>query len=164
MTQDPLVGVAASRPVAAEGRAGEPPQLLRGKAFHRRVQEDWTRTGEGQGTRVEWLISLGLAPSGGKRIRKGRIDIFLDQMEDFVSIVELKATDWDLVKVANRRKLLSSHVRQVMKYVDKYLDQEKVNVCAGIIYPRPPASAELRAEVEQFLNDNALQVVWFDEA
>lgn len=89
--------------------------------------------------------------------------MFVDLIDDFVTVVEIKSTDWDRVKPANRRKLVAANCRQVFKYVDTYLDGEKVNVCAGIIYPKPPSEPAVRAEVEEFLNGNALQVVWFDE-
>lgn len=97
----------------------------------------------------------------GSRARHGRIDIFIDEIDDFVTVVEIKATNWDAVK--HRRKLLASHRRQVLRYVDKYLDSDKVNVCAGVIYPRAPRTPGLKEEVETYLNDHALQVVWYED-
>jgi hypothetical protein len=38
-----------------------------------------------------------------------------------------------------------------------------MDVCAGIIYPHPPARQLVRDEIEQFLNDRGLQVVWFKD-
>lgn len=150
----------------------EPIQLRRGKAFHKRVQDDWSGTVEDRTVRPEYGIQfdppdeeLAIDPLTGKRarIRRGRIDIFIDEISDFVSVVEIKGTDWDRIKPANRRKLLGAHRRQVLKYVDKYLDQGQVNVCAGIIYPRAPRTPGLKDEVETYLNDHALQVVWYDD-
>lgn len=91
------------------------------------------------------------------------MDIFVDQTGDFVTVVEIKATNWERVRRANRRRLLAAHCRQVFKYVDTFVDRTKVNVCAGIIYPKSPRQRSVRAEVEEFLNANALQVVWFEE-
>lgn len=141
----------------------EPRQLQRGKAFHRRVQEDWAGTIEQQPIRIEQVLALGLRPGCPGLQRRGRMDIFVGQTGDFVTVVEIKATNWERVRKANRRKLLASHCRQVFKYVDTYLDREKVNVCAGIIYPRPPRKRSIRVEVEEFLNANALQLVWYEE-
>jgi len=96
-------------------------------------------------------------------VRRGRIDVFIDRIDDFVTVIEVKSTDWDRVKPKNRRKLLAAHRRQVFKYVDQYLDGVNVDVCAGIIYPQPPKEPGLREEVEEYLNDHALQVCWYDE-
>lgn len=141
----------------------EPEQLRRGKEFHRLVQADWAGTVADETVRPEHTIRLDLLPRSGTRIRRGRIDIFIDQINDFVTVVEIKATNWDAVKRKNRRKLLGSHRRQVLRYVDKYLDHDGVNVCAGIIYPRSPHCPGLREEVETYLNEHALQVVWYED-
>ena len=141
----------------------EPDILRRGKAFHRRVQLDWSGEIEGAPVRVEHGVSLGLSPNSLGPGRKGRLDIFVSQMDDYVSVVEIKSTDWDLVRKSNWRKLASAHRRQVLRYVDKYLDQDCVSVCAGLIYPRSPSTPGLKDLIEQYLNDNALQVVWYDD-
>ena len=86
------------------------------------------------------------------------MDLFIDEVHAFVSVVEIKATDWDKVISANRRKLLGTHRRQMMKYVDKYVDGDGISVCAGFVYPRKPGLTE---EVDAFLNDHAFQVVWW---
>lgn len=99
----------------------------------------------------------------GARIRRGRMDIFIEPIDDFVTVVEIKATDWHAVKIQNRRKLLGSHRRQVWKYVEQYLDYDSVSVCAGIIYPSAPVTPGLKSEIETYLNDYFLQVVWFED-
>lgn len=141
----------------------EPLQLKRGKEFHRRVQDDWSGTVQEAPVTAEHTVQLEFLPRRGTRIRRGRIDVFVDQISDFVTIIEIKGTDWDAVKPRNRRKLLGAHRRQVMKYVDQYLDGRHVSVCAGIIYPRSPVAPGLREQVEQYLNDYGLQVVWYDD-
>jgi hypothetical protein len=45
----------------------------------------------------------------------------------------------------------------------EFLDEQRVSVCAGIIYPKAPVDRDLEAEVERYLNEHALQVVWFTE-
>jgi len=141
----------------------EPPELRRGKEFHRRVQREWTGSVQGAPIAPEHLVELEFLPRRGRRIRRGRIDVFIDQIDDFVTIIEIKGTDWDAVEPANRRKLLGAHRRQVWKYVDQYVDGRKVSVCAGVIYPAPPSEPGLKELVEGYLNEYALQVVWFDE-
>jgi hypothetical protein len=59
--------------------------------------------------------------------------------------------------------LLGSHKRQVWRYIDRYLDVEKVDVCPGIIYKSPPSTPGLREEIEEYLNEWGLQVVWYEE-
>ncbi len=141
----------------------EPECLRRGKQFHRRVQRDWSGYVHDAAVHVEKTIPYPSATSTTKRLRHGRIDIFIDQLADFVSVVEIKATAWDAVLERNRRKLLGAHCRQILRYVDKYLDHDKVSVCAGVIYPSAPSTAGLKDFVETYLNDNALQVVWYDD-
>jgi hypothetical protein len=141
----------------------EPELLRRGKEFHRRVQADWAGEIEKATVRSEHRIALGPLSKSIRHRRHGRIDIFIDLIADFVSVVEIKSTDWDRIRADNWQKVLATHRRQVLKYVDKYLDQDGVNFCAGIIYPRSPNTTGLKALVEQYLNDHALQVVWYDD-
>ncbi len=140
----------------------EPKQLCRGKQFHRRVQGDWAGTIEGALVIPEQGIRLIHAGQSTRHIRRGRMDIFIDQIEDFVTVVEIKSTDWDKVRM-NRKKLLGAHCRQVLKYVDEYLNVGMVNVCAAIIYPKSPDAQEIKDEVERHLHKESLQVMWYDE-
>lgn len=140
--------------------SNEPELLKRGKAFHELVQRSWEGPmRSGPETRREEHIPLLLT---GERQRYGRIDLFIDQQSDFVSVIEIKATNWDRVK--HRRKLLGSHRRQVLKYVDKYLAGDILSVCAGIIYPCAPKSTEVREEVEAYMEGNAIQLLWWDDS
>jgi len=141
----------------------EPEILRRGKAFHKRVQEDWEKSAKGGQINLEHTISLSLLRKKTKRPKSGRLDIFVDEMGDFISIVEIKSTDWDKVKEKNRMKLLGAHRRQVWKYIEEYLDVIKIDVCPGIIYPSAPETPGLREMVETYLNDYGLQVVWYDD-
>lgn len=134
----------------------EPEILRRGKAFHERVQEDWHNTAEGRVHDEHTILLTG-------HNRRGRLDLFVDDLGDFVTVVEVKSTDWDSVKPENRKRLLSSHQAQVWRYVEEYLDILGVSVCPGIIYPEPPRTPGLREEIEAYLNDCGLQVVWYDE-
>lgn len=141
----------------------EPEILRRGKAFHKRIQKDWERTAKDGKIIVEHFIPLSIISKNLKKKKSGRLDIFVDDISDFVSIVEIKSTDWDKVKEKNRKKLLGSHRRQVWHYIEEYLDVKKIDVCPGIIYPKPPKTAGLREMIEKYLNKYGLQVVWYDD-
>lgn len=141
----------------------EPEILRKGKAFHQRVQAAWAGEIEGAAVRLEHGIKLGPISGVLRRLRRGRLDIFIDQVDDFVTVVEIKSTDWDYVVAENRQRLLAAHRRQVLAYVDKYLDTDRVSVCAGVIYPRAPRSPGLKLRVEDYLNEHGLQVVWYDD-
>ncbi len=142
----------------------EPLVFRRGKDFHNRVQADWLRTAKGGRPRKEHVIVFGTPPSDVmKHVRRGRLDLFVDELGGFVSVVEIKSTNWDRIDQKNRQRLLASHRRQVWDYIEKYLDQDKMDVCPGIIYPRAPETAGLRERVEEYLNGYGLQVVWYDD-
>ena len=140
----------------------QPAQLRRGRAFEKRVQEDWKRTAQGD-PEIENRIPLleGLTRKG--RRKHGRMDIFLNDVGDLVVVVEIKATDWDRIPPKNALRNLGSHRRQVWKYIDKYLDGNEVDVCAGIIYPSAPKTPGLRKRVEEYHGSYGLQVVWYDD-
>ncbi len=88
----------------------QPEQLRRGKEFHDLVQADWLAvTVAGGKTHEEVPVDLNALPMRGNRVRSGRVDIFIDQVDDFVSVVEIKSTDWDAIKSKNIRKLVGSH-------------------------------------------------------
>jgi len=140
---------------------GEPRLLKAGKEFHRKVQSEWELTAKDGKMCPEHTISL--APQRSIHKRQGRLDIFVDDVGDFVSVIEIKSTDWDAIKPKNIKRLLGSHKRQVWRYIDRYLDVEKVDVCPGIIYKAPPSTLGLREEIEKYLNEWGLQVVWYEE-
>jgi hypothetical protein len=138
------------------------PEILRiGKEFHRRVQDDWERTAKGGRITPEHTISL--VPENAHHKKHGRLDIFVDEAGDFVSVVEIKSTDWDAVLPRNRGNLLGSHRRQVWRYVKRYVDAEHIGVCPGIIYRTAPSTPGLKEEIEDYLNEWSLQVVWYDD-
>lgn len=139
----------------------EPEQLRRGKEFHKTVQSDWQISIKDGILSTEHSTKLASGPMGSKHVKSGRLDMFVDELGDFVSIVEIKSTDWDKIKPTNVRRLLGSHRHQIWKYISKYLDSDKVDVCPGIIYPDSPSSSELRRYIEEYLNSYGIQVVWY---
>jgi len=141
----------------------EPEILRRGKAFHKRVQGDWENTAKGGTIKIEHSIPLSILRKKTKHQKTGRLDIFVDELGDFISVVEIKSTDWDKVKEKNRKKLLGSHRRQVWRYIEEYVDIKKIDVCPGVIYPKAPITLGLKDKIEGYLNDYGLQVVWYDD-
>ena len=118
-------------------KSSQPSALLRGKEFEQRVKDDWEKSAIGT-MDMERPIDLSLLPHRGSRIRKGRIDILVSELGEFESVIEIKATDWDRIRPANITKNLGSHRRQIWKYTYEHTDVKKVDVCAGMIYPRVP--------------------------
>lgn len=89
------------------------------------------------------------------------MDVYFDLVDGSSCIFEIKATDWD--RVMHRRRVLGAHRRQIMKYVDQYLLLRDVCVVATVIYPHPPAAGDIRAEIEDYFDEWAIQVMWFDD-
>jgi len=137
----------------------EPEVLKRGKEFHKKVQQDWEFFAKDGNISSEH--SSPLVPKRGHHKRHGRLDIFVDELGDFVSVVEIKSTDWDATLPRNRKKLLGSHKRQTWRYIERYIDVERVDVCPGIIYKSAPSTPGLKEMIEEYLNDWGLQVVWY---
>ncbi len=127
--------------------------ITRGREFERRVKADWKNLKDG--------VARFEAPTKYKG-KKGRIDILIEELGDYVSIVEVKATDWDRVAPHRVRPNALRHARQIWRYIDKEVDEGQ-GVCPGIIYPSPPTDLKVKLQVEEILNDRGIQVVWQDE-
>ena len=115
-------------------KSAEPSALVRGKQFEKRVKKDWKNSADGI-MLMEHTINLSLKSEIGSRVKRGRLDILVSELGDFISIVEIKATNWDRIKPVNITKNLGSHQRQIWKYIKEFTDIEKTDVCAGVIYP-----------------------------
>jgi hypothetical protein len=140
----------------------EPFILFQGKLFHKKIQNEWHGTLEGAIVSPEYFIKLEDLFQDTKEIKSGRIDIFLDKIDDFVSLFEIKSTNWNKIKSENRNRLLASHSRQLLKYVDQFLFGEKMNVCAALIYPNLSDSIDLKLQIEEVLGRDSLQVFWYN--
>lgn len=137
----------------------EPLNFQRGKRFHKLVQADWLASAGGK------ILSEHGIPLAHvlQKQRHGRIDIFVDELGDYVTVVEIKATSWDRIKPANIQRNLAAHRRQVWRYVEKYLEVDRVACCPGVIYPRAPKTPGLKERIESYLNSYGLQVVWYHD-
>jgi hypothetical protein len=140
----------------------EPEILKRGKKFQRIVQQDFANnTKDGIALREETISFKALNEIKQK---SGRMDILITELGDFVTILEIKATDWDRIDSKNVKRNLYRHQKQLFNYVDKYLNIDKLDVCLGIIYPKPPRKKRLRQVIEKYLEDNyGVPAYWYNE-
>ncbi|MHC4445903.1 MAG: hypothetical protein ACYTA5_25180 [Planctomycetota bacterium] len=143
----------------------EPTQLCRGKTFHKLIQAEWENEGEGDITPERHIIK----PSG----RRGRVDVFVDDddPEGVISIVEVKATNWDKIKKKNIRRNVRRQIRQIWSYIEsqivggKYVvGGEGKDVCPGIIFPKRPKDKARMDQIEEWFNEEGIAVVWHDES
>lgn len=127
----------------------EPEILANGKRFHKLVQDAWEDPadptfGNEHFVRLEWPIQE------GRKTRTGRIDVIFELKDkSAMCLFEIKATNWDRVRHVER--LLGSHRRQLMKYVDQFLLLKDIGVVASMIYPNRPSAPELGQRVEDYM-------------
>lgn len=134
----------------------EPNILKNGKLFHKLIQDEWVATTNDGLVRPEKYI---------KRVdgRNGRVDLLIEELGDFVSVIEIKATDWDRIKPGNVKRNIRRQIRQIWRYIDSQLDIYSMEVCPGIIFSKLPKNPELLELVEGTFNAEGIQVVWHDE-
>lgn len=141
----------------------EPARLRRGKAFHRLIQDEW---GTDRRTRDVAFREFSIIKPDGRR---GRIDILIDEGEDWVAVVEVKASDWDAMKGENLRRNARRQIRQIWNYIESQLkpnDDGSIDgrqVSPGIIFPKAPRKLGRRDTVEALFNEDGIQVVWHNE-
>ncbi len=132
-------------------RQREPRRLRRGKAFEAEEKRAWhAKPGE------DLAFEKPMVDAAGKR---GRLDIFVAGGGALAGIGEVKATDWDRVRMERVRMLARRHAGQVWRYIDAHTSQG-LDVSPGLIYPKPPRSARKRALVESVLGERFIQCVW----
>jgi len=141
----------------------EPEQLKRGKIFQAIVQSDFQTNSKDGFVAIEEHISF----KDLKKLKqkRGRMDIFIyEDSDDYVTILEIKATNWDRIKEKNIRRNLYRHYNQLFKYIDKFVEIDNLNVCHGIIYPEPPLKKGLKGYIEKCAMDNySFPVYWYTE-
>jgi hypothetical protein len=139
----------------ARKRKPEPQQLRAGKAFHRRVQADWSVHAEG-----DVAIEKTTKKSGGK---PGRMDLFVSDEESEVrAIVEIKHSDWDKMTLAAVRGNVKRQARQVWRYIE--LQASVDGICPGIVFPQQPKAPERLKQIEELFGAEGIAVVWEDES
>jgi len=143
-------------PVVFFGRImAEPQKLLQGKIFQEIVREDFRKNNKDGLLGFEKTRML-------KGNRKGRLDVLVTDLGDYVAVYEIKATDWDRIKPKNIKKNAWKHQRQLIKYVDSYVEED-VDVSLGIIYPYPPKKQGLKELIESYLENYGTPAYWFTE-
>lgn len=139
----------------------EPEQFRRGREFEAKVRTDLALNSNDGVVNSNYHIDLRALENA--RQRHGFADICITELDDFVTIIEIKSTDWDRIKPKNVTKNLWRHQNQLFKYVDRFVDVDGINVCLGIIYPKPPEDADLRARIEAYLDEYGAPAYWYTE-
>ena len=143
----------------------EPSQLKRGKAFHKLIQKEWDETAQG-------------IPMSEKTIRKrsgrnGRVDILVDDEDPdgTAAIVEIKATDWNVMTDKNVRRNVRRQIRQIWDYIESQIyegeyvsDGVNKSISPGIIFPSKPQKEERLRLIEDMFNEEGIAVLWHDES
>jgi len=133
-------------------------RLRRGRAFHKKIQEDWRENAEGDVRIEEWTTK----PSG----KKGRMDIFVgsdETDERLVAIAEIKNSDWDAMTPSAVRRNVRRQIRQIWSYITPQLESRK-DVSPGVVFPKRPKDPNRLKLIEQMFEDEGIPVVWEDES
>ncbi len=93
----------------------------------------------------------------------GRIDIKIDESKGYVTIIEIKATEWDRLMPHRIRPTAQRHACQIWRYISDYVDTQGRDVCPALVYEFEPKDPCIRKLVEQILSDRLIQVVWRKE-
>jgi hypothetical protein len=141
----------------------EPSILKLGKQFQTIVQSDFKLNNKSGNLCIEESLSFEKVDS--IKQRSGRMDIFVfEDSDDYVTIYEIKATDWDKIKEDNIKRNLYRHSKQLFNYIDKYMVVDEKSVCHGVIYPAPPKRQGLREKIEEWAMDlYSFPVYWYNE-
>ena len=133
----------------------EPKLLIKGREFHRKLQDNWQKEASGE-VEIEKYINK----SSGK---KGRIDIFIKVDETLVAIGEIKFSDWDSMSQTALGRNVKRQACQIWSYIDSQLDLNK-SVSPGILFPKRPRDLQRINLIEQLFEREGISVVWEDES
>ena len=133
----------------------EPKCLKIGKEFHKKIQKDWLDTAEGEVEAEKQMIK--------QNGRKGRMDVFIKIEETYVSIAEMKTSDWDAMTIKSLHRNVRRQIRQIWIYIDSQL-KEKRDVTPGIIFSNRPKKNGRLDLIEQLFGEEGITVVWDDES
>ena len=132
----------------------EPERLRRGRAVHRKIQDEWEDTAEGD----VWPEKPITKPSG----RSGRIDVHVQADEGLVAVVEVKSSDWDAMTPKAVRRNAKRYARQLWDYIEAEIE-DGFQVSPGIVFPTQPKTEGRLVEVERLFDEEGIPVVWEDE-
>ncbi|NOR44089.1 MAG: hypothetical protein GQ534_00755 [Candidatus Delongbacteria bacterium] len=143
----------------------EPEQLIRGKAFHKKIQKQWELESSGIVMSEKTILK--------RNSRKGRIDILVDTEDPngCGALVEIKASDWDKMTEVAVRRNINRQARQIHGYLESQFDGGeyvptglKKTISIGIIFPKRPKSIERQKFIEETFLSKDVTVVWEDES
>lgn len=129
----------------------EPNHLSAGKQFHKELQADWKQWPHDGTIHEEHSVTK---PS----LRKGRIDIRVEVDGSFVSVVELKNTNWDKLKHTSVRPTIRRYIRQMWDYIESQLDRE-VDISPDVVARKIPDDPDRIAR-----RDHMVQLKWLYQA
>lgn len=136
----------------------EPERLAHGKRIHRKIQDNWHKTAQGNVEDEAEIVKL----SG----RRGRIDIFVDASgendKNLVAVVEIKASDWNSMILSAVGRNVGRYANQIWSYIESQLEKGK-DVSPGIIFPERPKNPERLKLIERLFDERGIPVVWEDE-
>lgn len=141
----------------------EPLQLRRGKEFQKIVQADYKKNSKGGGVGIEEHVVFDKLEN--IRQKSGRMDIIIhDESEDYVMIMEIKATNWDRIKPKNIKRNLYRHGKQLYNYIDQFMTIDNMTVGLAMLYPEPPKKEGLRDFIEECaMEQYSFPVYWYSE-
>ena len=125
------------------------------KNFIKKKQTEWLDTAQGEVKIEKQMIK--------KNGRKGRMDVFIKTEETYVSIVEMKNSDWDAMTMKNLHRNVRRQIRQIWSYIDPELEQNR-EVSPGIIFSNRPKKISRLNLIEQLFEEECITVVWDDES
>ena len=130
-------------------------RIRRGRVFEDVVRRHWRDTNKFGELHFERATRL--------HNKRGRVDIFIDDDNaDFATVIELKMSDWDAMKAHRIRPNAMRHVRQIWRYIDGELSDDR-DICPAVIYPYTPQTPGRKEQIEDILYGQwGIVVLWFD--
>lgn len=96
---------------------------------------------------------------------RGRMDSYITELDDknglYATILEVKDTDWDCIKPKNVMRNLSSHRRQLWRYMEEPHDDFGIDTTMAVVYPRRPKRKGLIDEIEAYMEEHLIVVYGF---
>jgi hypothetical protein len=130
------------------------PWAKRGRDFEEVEKAGWERGGDYERLGSQERVALA---AGGT----GRVDVVAHQDDGTKVVVEVKATNWDAMSDHRVRPNVLRHIRQLMRYVNHFVDQG-IGVHPALVYRHSPCSAERKREIEEIGIEACVEVVWRD--
>lgn len=142
----------------------EPVNLRKGKEFQKIVQADYKNDSIDGEVGIEEFVSF--KNVSGIKQKSGRMDIIIHNAagDNYVMIMEIKATDWDKIKQENIKRNIYRHSKQLYNYIDKFMTINKYDVGLALLYPEPPKKEGLKEFIEKCAMDiYSFPVYWYNE-